>query len=315
MAKAILDRYVTDRRRRNEHRRVGLMFTIFGAIIIIVLAFIFRTIILSPALTIKSIKAEGLHYLSSDDVIQLATAREFRKMSWFQSLATPQNVLAWRPGVLEGEPILPAVKKLSLLRNIWQRSLTVVVEEREPYGIWCQQTRTNTDDTQTNADRNASDNVSNSAQEASSTSAVPRDSAYGQRSSAPEGGRCWWFDDEGILFRQALAAEGGTIRVVRDYSERPLQIGMHVLPTEPFVNLSSVFKAMITANVPLGEMRLEDLELQEVTVLPPGLARIYFSLRFSAEDTVSGIEALTERPGLDKLEYVDFRVENKVYYK
>lgn len=316
MAKAALDKYVTDRRRKNEKRRVWRMTALLAGAIILSCAFIFRTLILSSALTITSVRAEGVRVLSSEEAIELATARTFRSKDWFQSLATPRNVLAWHSGDLEGEPVLPLVRRLSLERNVLKRSLTVKVEEREPYGIWCLGDTSKDEQGNEQIDTNNAANIDaevdvNPAN--FSNPSVREDLGVNARESVM--GRCWWFDSEGVLFRQAPAAEGGTIRVVRDESGRSLTIGARVLPASLLANLSSVFTSLVEAGVPLGEVRLTDLELQEVSVHPPKTAKMYFSLRFPASATASALQALRERPGLEKLEYVDFRVENRVYYK
>jgi len=56
--------------------------------------------------------------------------------------------------------------------------------------------------------------------------------------------------------------------------------------------------------------------LQEITTDPSVkfLPKIYFSLRFDPGFGLSAIESL-KSTGLDKIDYIDLRVENRAYYK
>lgn len=126
---------------------------------------------------------------------------------------------------------------------------------------------------------------------------------------------CFWFDDAGILFMQGYPSEGNLIPVLRDHSRAPLPLGQAALPEKFLPNLLSVFNALQAMDVSVREVRLDDLGLEEVSVDTYDGPQLRFSLRFPAAPAVEAVKALEKMAPLSNLEYVDFRVENKVYYK
>jgi len=126
---------------------------------------------------------------------------------------------------------------------------------------------------------------------------------------------CAWFDGEGVLFEQALNAEGALVRTVRDYSRGPIALGQRVLPANFFENLRSVFDVLDRGGIHAREVVLSDIELQEVEVRTFDGPRILFSIRFPAENTLSVIRSLKEKADFGALGQLDFRVENRAYYR
>lgn len=126
---------------------------------------------------------------------------------------------------------------------------------------------------------------------------------------------CAWFDGEGVLFEHALNAEGALVRVVRDYSQSPLALGQEVLPANFFANLRSIFEVLYSSGIHAREVSLSDIELQEVEVRTFEGPRMLFSVRFPAENALSVVKSLKEKADFDSLEYLDFRVENRAYYR
>ncbi|MBI3638427.1 hypothetical protein HY227_01640, partial [Candidatus Wolfebacteria bacterium] len=63
-------------------------------------------------------------------------------------------------------------------------------------------------------------------------------------------------------------------------------------------------------------LELKNLEFQEIVADPAvnSLPMVYFSLRTDPIFGLSAIESL-KKIGLQKLEYIDLRVENRAYYK
>jgi len=135
---------------------------------------------------------------------------------------------------------------------------------------------------------------------------------FGKADASPS---CAWFDEEGVLFEQALNAEGALVRTVRDYSRSPIAIGQSVLPANFFENLRSIFHALDGGGIHAREVVLSDIELQEVEVRTFDGPRILFSIRFPAENTLSVIRSLKEKADFKTLGQLDFRVENRAYYR
>lgn len=126
---------------------------------------------------------------------------------------------------------------------------------------------------------------------------------------------CYWFDDEGVLFKPAFSSEGNLIRVVRDYAHTSLGLGNTALSKNLLPNLFEVLKVVEEADLSIKEIGLYDLLLEEVELTTFSGPRMLFSLRFKPEGATNVIRSIFQKRSLSSLSYIDFRVENKVYYK
>jgi len=123
---------------------------------------------------------------------------------------------------------------------------------------------------------------------------------------------CWWFDKNGVIFAEALQVEGQLINKVDDFSNRHLEIGDSILGEKPLSNLIKIFAVLEKADLGIKSLKLERPELQEIST--ESSPQIYFSLRIDPSFGLAAIESL-KSTGLNKLEYIDLRVENRAYYK
>jgi cell division septal protein FtsQ len=136
-----------------------------------------------------------------------------------------------------------------------------------------------------------------------------------RKREAPE---CFWFDKEGVVLARAPLTEGSLIPAVNDYSQDKLIAGGKVLPEGQIPNLFSVLRVLSAARLGAKEIRLDNAALSELKVLTYNGPEIYFSLRFSADNALvvlNSMRAATTTAGLEKLEYIDFRAENRAYYR
>ncbi len=286
----------SDVRSREERRRVRIL---SGLVFLVICVFLIGgawTVIYSPLFMVKSIEITGNNSVSSDDIMTLATAEIFGDSLWKRILGT-RNILAW-PNSFSGSNLkfLPELKSFSVQKSYGQRKIKIVAEEKKPFGVWCLRTQINADETQMNAD--------------TSNTQIPD---------------CWWFDSGGIIFKKAIGAEGNLITSLSDYSQKDIGLNSKILPDEFIANIFSIFRAVSASKLSIKEIRLNDLTLQEIEVdtydgLPTGVLakagpKIYFSLRFPADNVPEVIKSLKEKTTFGNLQYVDFRVENRVYYK
>lgn len=125
---------------------------------------------------------------------------------------------------------------------------------------------------------------------------------------------CYWFDEDGIIFEEAPLVEGEIIYKIIDSSNRELMLGDRVLDENLFNNLILIFKTLEKSGLNLKTLRLENLSAQEIVVESPSMPKIYFSLRFDPDFSLSVFENL-KKTNLEKVEYIDLRIKNRAYYK
>lgn len=126
---------------------------------------------------------------------------------------------------------------------------------------------------------------------------------------------CWSFDADGMLFRRGVAMEGGLARTVRDETGRPLLLGSRVLSGVALEHFFGILSVLDRASIATSRLVLPELSLEEIHAKTYTGATIFFSLRFSPESVLPVLSGLVRNPGLRMLEYIDFRIEKRAYYK
>ncbi|MEK7547182.1 MAG: FtsQ-type POTRA domain-containing protein [Patescibacteria group bacterium] len=231
--------------------------------------------IYSPLFRIKETEITGNKSVSNDDIMTLVKSEVFGDSFWKLVLGM-RNILIWPDGFRDNLKFLPELKSLSVEKNYVQRRIKIIAEERKPFGVWC-------------VKKNDAEQV--------------------------ESSDCFWFDEKGIIFKRAIDMEGNLVVVLDDYSQKNMGLNLKILPDEFIANIFSIFRAVSNSKLRVKETRLNDLSLREIEVDTYDGPKIYFSMRFPADNTPEVIKSLREKTSFGNLEYVDFRVENRAYYK
>ncbi len=259
----------------------------FGAIIlaVIIIFGLVYTVCYSGVFKIKKISISGLQGISSDELT--ANLKDFFiKNSAIASFLGSNNILVWQTDPKEFLKEYPQLENLDIEKDYFSREVSINATEREKFGIWCAQTPNNAEQAQ------PQNNAENSASQ------------------------CGWFDKSGVLFAEAPIIETEILNRVNDSSGRNINIGDTVLPSEFMPNLAAIFDILDKENLNTKTVYLDDLALQEVyTKAASGDPKIYFSLNFNPEFSLAAINSLKDSGQWSKIGYVDFRVENRAYYK
>ncbi len=227
----------------------------------------------------QDVSVSGNSAVSAADILDLVHANVPGR-GWMNNFLGFNNLLVWPKSIATSNlALLPAIETIGITKDYNSKKVDVVVTEREPYATWCRMELSDASDTSAAAD-------------------------------------CFWFDTSGVIFKRALASEGSLILAVRDYSgEKVLGLGLKVLLDEQIPNLISVLNVIKKSGVNIEEIRLNDAVLGELEVDTFNGPKLYFSLRFKADDTLPVMQDFISKAGFKNLEYVDFRVEKRVYYK
>jgi len=265
--------------RRNRRRKVFFGLIVGGALV--ACAGVGWVVFKSPVFEVRAIEVLGSED-SKEEVIIDVVKKNMVQHSFMARVFGAENMLFW-PNRLTGRDIeaLPTVKSIEIEKKYFERTIQVVVEERSPFGVWC------------------------AAHEESAPTSTTEEEVV-----------CFWFDGEGTLYRRSLGVEGGSlIKVVNDYAQKDLVLYKKILPGAFLENFFSVTETIDAAGVDVRDMRLIDLTRQELEVRTQSGPTIYFSLRFRADGTRPALTSLVESGNFKSLTSVDFRVENRVYYK
>jgi len=268
---------------------------------LILLGGIFYAVIYSPLFRITQINTDMKTDLYGFNVVDNLKSF-FVNRSKLAKFLGSDNILVWNVGKLGEFEKIPEIAEISLKKDYIERTIDISVKLRERFGVWCLQTWTNTDATQTNTDTNSTNGAANSP--------------LGSVSSPQMSVSCWWFDKNGVLFAVAPSLEGNAINKVDDFSGRSLNLGDSALDENFIPNLVGIFGVLEKSGLGIRALKIENLALQEIIFeqSQTSLPKIYFSLRENPEFISPAINDL-KKNGLEKMEYIDFRVENKGYYK
>lgn len=278
-----LNEYLSDSQKRRKRRRRDLRMVAGIVAVALVIIGIVWIIVRSPIFHVDHITVSGNSAVPSDEIVSLAQM-DFAQHGSPKFLGIA-NILAWPTSFTSSELALePQISNATIGKDYFSHTIAVSVTERQPFGIWCLMSS------------------SNQAMTDASSSANPNE-------------RCYWFDDSGFIFAKGFDTQGSLLFTVHDYSQAGLHLEGNVLPSELVPNLISVLNAVRASGISIQEIRLNDISLQELQVVANEGPSIYYSLQFSADDTVPVLKSLMSQPGFDNLGYVDFRTQNRVYYE
>ncbi|MCL5004577.1 MAG: hypothetical protein M1170_01370 [Patescibacteria group bacterium] len=234
---------------------------------------------------VKNIEISGLKNYSKEN-LTVDLKDFFKNRSAISSFLGPENVLVWTADVGAFLSKEPQFKNLIVQRDILGRFVKIEVQEREKFGIWCL------------IKNNIAENTS---------------STIAQKTDVNE--NCFWFDKDGIIFVEAPTIESELFNKVADSTGRDLKSGDKVLDSRLMVNLVKIFNVFDEVDIKSKTAQLNDLKAEEVVVRPLSFPVSFFSLRFSPDFSIAAIKTLKKDKRWDKIQYADFRVENRVYYK
>jgi len=262
---------------------VLLLIIIFGSIYAVRYSNLFK---------IKNISVDGVQNISSDELVGNLKSF-FIDRSKIAGFLGDDNILAWGGGEDDFLTKHPQFESLNIKKHYFGKEINIDVKEREKFGIWCFKAR------KTRADGGAG------AENEQLQNDTERINEW-----------CGWFDKNGIIFSDAPVIETEILNKVNDLSDRSINMGDKALSDGFMGNLLAIFSVLERANINTKTLYLKDFALAEVETAPVDASpKIYFSLKFDPEFSLAAINALKKSGEWKKINYVDFRVENRVYYK
>ncbi len=265
------DRYLPElqARARCRRRRWFLALATAGAGLVLILFFAF--LVRAPLFRVRQVEISGNEETGREEVISFLESEVLKGGGWRTYLGA-SHLLAW-PDSIPAESLadLPMLKRVTIVKDWLNKKVSITVEERKVFGIWCQ----DTEDT-----------------------------------------RCFWFDEDGTLLSPSPQVSGSLILMVRDASGAELSAGSKMLPAAEISNAFSVFRVLRESGVGVREIRVEDRSLAEMKVRLENGPALYFSLRFPADNALAVLRSLDSQSSeFMGIQYIDFRVENRAYYK
>jgi hypothetical protein len=245
--------------RMNRHKKSKTRKRIIVFLVIFLFVLLIIGILLSPIFKLKKISIYGNKEISSEEI---------------KNSINSANILILTTTGMENDLLknFPQIARAKIERDIFKRTITVDIVERESLGIICKEDTTN----------------------------------------------CFYVDKEGVIFESAPKTSGSLILLIKDFSSEEFILGKKIF-TEQI--LSSIIEIRENLN---SSTNIKIDWFENRTNPPKELKAItsmgWYILFDAARDTKKQLSilktALSEKiTNTDNLEYIDLRIENRIYYK
>jgi len=286
--------------KRKKRRRLNWKLWFWGGIFIFFVAGSVYFFVFSSVFKIKEIKIIGNNLISSEQV--LAVAKNVLQEKILKVI--PRDTIY----VLVDKKIsqqlfdnFPEIASIEVkMANIGR--LDILVSERKTAAIVCQIAAVSA----------PSPTQSPASVTQISTSSIPQ-----SPEPLPESSNCFFADEKGIVYRQSPEISG---TMLPTFYEKNIQLQPRVQAVQPqtIQFAAEIKKRLREINIDLIGFKLDNEIVQELKSFTSEKWLIYFDMSRPAMTQVGILSALLKDEIKDKrakLQYVDLRVENRVYYK
>ena len=294
--------------RKHRKSRKSLKFAAGLGLFFVFAAAVFYGLVFSPFFRIDNIFIQGAAKEYGGQIKQIAEQKLSAKIFWRIPVAN-QIFLPDKEIAEEVLDRFPEIKTVDIKTSLAAHSLTMDLEVRQPAVIWCRVLPPDNLFT-----------VSSSTDEALQSF---------ETRSLPDVEKCFFADNEGFIFRPAPVLSGGAVPIVYEQLSRSIRdaaLGRtHDLSIKDVVFNSKALnfileakKQLNAANLSLTDFIVSAQTLGDLEILAPDGWKIILSLDKSPTAQINALRRVLEEEIKDKrsqLEYVDLRVENRVYYK
>ena len=118
------------------------------------------------------------------------------------------------------------------------------------------------------------------------------------------------------MFGRVPSAEGSLLLKVHSLNSLPILLGGQILPRVEWIqNMFNTIYIIKSAGENVRNITIKEYALEEWEADLALGSRLLFSLNFIPKNLEGLIQNLEKRFDLMKLDYIDFRVENRIFYK
>ncbi|MBD3282624.1 MAG: FtsQ-type POTRA domain-containing protein [Candidatus Portnoybacteria bacterium] len=129
---------------------------------------------------------------------------------------------------------------------------------------------------------------------------------------------CFYIDQKGIIFEEAPQTSGSLIILIEDYSEKEFNLGEKTYKEETIESIIKI-KEYLSKEIGLKTQKFEKIETSTLKALTSEGWYVMFNLEKDILKQLLSLKAALETKISDQeresLEYIDLRIENRIYYK
>jgi hypothetical protein len=290
------------RRFQQKRKKSPLKKIFFGGLFFCLLAGLVYFAIWSPYLWVEKIEVKGAKSVPVPEIKKIAQEKLSEKL-W---RLIPQKSIVLAPINQIKENILnqfSEIREVDVYREV-PNFLGIKIEERESIGIWCQVEY-------------------QEIEKAATSTEIVEEEVLSHQEIKPERkiNQCFYIDKEGIIFKDSPLIRGSLI--VNIYSARAsARLRDKVISPEIINFILTVRKSLPEIKTAFGSLSeavdFEVISFEDLRVATSLGWQIYFNPAYSVDSQLSTLAIVLEKEikqAVDSLEYVDLRIEGRVYYK
>jgi len=278
---------------KRKKKRLSFKIIIFGGLFFCLLGVLIYFSIWSSILQIKKIEIKSEKnpiYYNNNEIIKIAGEKLAEKI--FNII--PQNTIILAPIDEIKNTILDKfseIRQVNIYRNLSDMGLTIEIEERESIGIWCKFEEI----------ERILEPISTSTEEVV------------EKIKEIKIGHCFQIDKEGVIYRKSLLVKSSSVLNIYSSRNQSAAIKDTVVPLK-IINFISEIKEK--APVLMSEFNFISIEdLRGITFWG---WQVYFNPAYSIDSQIKALEIVLDeqiKENYTSLEYIDLRIEGRIYYK
>jgi len=294
---------MSELKKHQKSRKLLKIIAVVGLFFVFV-AGIFYGLIFMPLFRIEKVFIDGTGKEFNDEVIEIASQKLGRKI--FKKI--PVNNQIFLPDKDIASAILnkfPEIKAVNTTFSLKDHSLKINLQMRQSSAIWCRDIR------------QAVFTMISSSTVETIKSGEPQ-SLPETQPALPDAENCFFVDSEGFVFKPAPILSGGSAPIVYEHMDRDLNIKEIVSNSKALKFILETKKQLDAANLNLTDFVISNQTPGDLEIISPDGWKIILNLDKSPAVQINALKRVLEKEIKEKrgqLEYVDLRVENRVYYK
>ena len=257
--------------------------TIFIIILLLILILAY-VVLLSPLFKIRAVEVSGNKEVKTEEI---------------QSNFDYRNIFLFTEDKIENDLLrkFPKISDIEIKKNLIKRIVELTVKERERLGIICQISQISEQQIPGHTAEQALNN---------------------EQISEEKIEECFYIDREGFIFEDAPQTSGSLVLLIKDYSQRDFYLGKQVFE-QGIVNFISQIKQSLFSEtgIKILDFTISSFPYKDLKVMTSEGWYIIFDLERDVESQLLALKAALEEKIKDRqgLEYMDLRIENRIYYK
>ena len=293
---------------KRKKKKMSFKIIIFIGLFFCFLAGLIYFSIWSSVLQIKKIEVKSEKnptYYQNDQIVKIAEKKIAEKISNI----IPQNNIILAPLNEIKNVILedfPEIKQVNIYRNLTDIGLVIEIEERENIGIWCKYKEI----------EKILEPISTSTEE------NIEDDETVEKIIEKRVGECFQIDKDGVIYKKSLLVKSSSVLNIFSSRDQSAKIRDTIIPLEIIdfiLEIKEESKNIKTDN--MLSVLISDFDFISIEDLRGTTSlgwQVYFDPTHSVNSQIEALEIVLNqqiKENYKNLDYVDLRIEGKIYYK